>query len=68
MTIVLNYKGYEGIVQCPESRQYYCGYVRGLSGHPEFRGVTPTELIRDFQDCVDYHTSKLRERKISKKQ
>lgn len=59
MIIVLNYKGYEGIIQCSESSQCYCGYVRGLSGCPEFRGGTPTEVIQDFRDCVDFHTARL---------
>lgn len=66
MIIVLNYKGYEGIVECLESSKSYCGYVRDLSGHPEFRGATPTELIQDFRDCVDFHTARLNQQNSQK--
>ncbi len=66
MIIVLNYKGYEGIVACPKSGKSYCGYVRGLFGCPEFRGVTPTDLIQDFRYCVDFHTARLKKKHQSK--
>jgi len=65
--IVLNYKGREGVIECPASRQSYRGYVRGLSGCPEFQGATPTEVIQDFRDCVDLHIARLKSKKCSRK-
>lgn len=65
--IVLNYKGYEGIIDYPEPNMSYWGYVRGLPGEPKFCGATPQEVIEDFRICVDYHTARLEKEKRAKR-
>ncbi len=65
--IVLNYKGYEGIIERSDRKESYWGYVRSLPGQPRFCGATTQEVIADFHDCVDFHTARLEKEKRSKR-
>lgn len=68
MTIVLSYKGFEGIIHCSVPGSPYSGCVRSLPGCPEFRGATPQEALQDFRGCVDFHTARLEKGSRSKYQ
>jgi len=58
---MLKYKGYTGVVQFDDEAMIFHGEVIGLRDVITFRGTTPEEIKKEFEDSIDGYLEWCRE-------